>query len=85
MRTHWSGGLDGACDDVHLAGEVRRQDSVHEVASVVVQFGVVKWTPIMAGIKERILGLRRRANTAPARVESGTLGTLRLRGRSSIG
>lgn len=63
---HWAG-LDGAYE--YFAGEDRTPDSA---------FGVVGWQPIMAGIKERIMGLRSRANTAPARVESGTLATLRI-------
>lgn len=73
MREHWRG-LDGAYT---LAGEECQQGP----------FGVAGWQPIMSGIKERILGLRKRANTAPARLEHAVGGPRRpgtLRGRGSI-
>ncbi|EME80208.1 uncharacterized protein MYCFIDRAFT_208514 [Pseudocercospora fijiensis CIRAD86] len=50
-KAHWQN-LDGAFEI--LAGEGRGE-----------VFGVVKWQPLMTGIKTRISSLRKRANTAP--------------------
>lgn len=61
-------GFDGACDE-----DERRDSGV----GMQHPFGVKGWMPIMEGIRERIAGLRERANTAPARVESGSLTRLR--------
>ena len=58
---HWRG-LDGACELLVVAGGELPPSSE-------LPFNVTPWQPIMSGIKQRILALRRRANTAPARVE----------------
>ena len=44
-------------------------------------FGIAGFMPVMTGIKERILGLRQRANTAPARIEHPSLTKMRASAR----
>ena len=64
LRGPWQG--DGACDALLLASHLQQQQA--SPVGVVSHFAVRRHA-VMEGIRERIAGLRQRAETAPGRLE----------------
>ena len=73
FRGIWQGGIDGAYDDScllapHLLQVSPQKDCVSAAAGIVSRFAMRRHA-VMEVIRERIAGLRRRAETAPGRLE----------------
>ena len=73
FRGIWQGGIDGAYDAScllapHLLQVSPQKDCVSAAAGVVSRFAMRRHA-VMEGIRERIAGLRRRAETAPGKLE----------------
>lgn len=63
LREFWQ--VDGACCDIVLAGHLPQDDVVARQLS----FFATRRHAVMDGIRQRIAGLRKRAETAPGRLE----------------